>query len=78
MEFTETHYCTPYAKWGAGSLKALSGGILHSRPVQTAIRVKNSIILHGLYPSEVFFQLRQTEEGVPVLCNSNVLLAIPL
>ena len=79
MEFTETHYCTPYAKWGAGSLKALSGGILHSRPVQTAIQVKKSIIVHGLYTHQrlySFFQLRQAEEGVPILCNSYVLLAL--
>jgi len=58
VEFKETHYCTAYAKWGAGSLKALSGGILHSRPVQTAIRVKKHYHFAWLvYPSEVILFL---------------------
>ena len=45
----ETHNCTPYAKWGVGSLKASSGGIFYSILVLTAGGVNTSIIVHGLY-----------------------------
>ena len=58
---------TLYAKWGFVSPDAPLRGIFHSSSVLTAGRVKNSIVVHGLYTHQglnFFFELHQAEEEV--------------
>ena len=65
-EFMETHNCL-CKMW---SWKAPSGGIFHSRPVHTVVRVKkNNVVEHSMYNQKGYTchaELSQTEDGVLV------------